>query len=181
MCNPTAAGKLLVEKPDDAIVGHGQRDVGCVPDRGMGQVRLGPGQTAVGRAAHVESIDIAFAPAIRPTHVDRGAVIGINGDGKRGTYAFLTERGRIGPRDGGALDDEVAGKFVGWVPERLKRIGASASDIVAHDHHVAGGGFTVKFAPAEKGGVHGIVGGDGGTNEGPSCPAVLRDSMEKDL
>src|SRR5467141_1504041 len=167
MCNPAAGRKLLVEKSDDAIISHCQRDVRGVADRRLGQVRLGPGHTAVGGAAHMERIDVALASMVGPTDVQRGTVIGIDGDGKRGTDSFLTQRGPIGPRNRCALDDKAARKFIGWVSERLERIEASASGIVAHDHHVAGGGCTVKFAPAEKGHVDGIVWSDGGTNRGP--------------
>src|SRR5467141_191781 len=167
MCNPSAGRKLLVEKSDDAIIGHCQRDVRGVADRRLGQVRLGPGYTAVRGAAHMERIDVALASVVGPTDVDRGTVAGVDGDGKSGTNSFLTQRGPIGPRNRCALDDKAARKSIGWVSERLERIGASASGIVAHDHHVAGGGCTVKFAPAEKGHVDGIVWSDGGTNRGP--------------
>ena len=108
MGNPTPGRKLLVEKADDAVIGHCQRDVRAIADRRLGQVRLGPGQTAVGRAAHMERIDVALASVVGPTDVHRGTVIGIDGDGKRGTDSFLTQCGRIGPRNGGALDDDPA-------------------------------------------------------------------------
>src|SRR6267154_347947 len=98
VCNPTVAGELLVEKAGGAIVRHGQRDVGGIADGGMRQVGLGPGRTAVGGAAHMERVDVSFARAIRPTHVDGGTVIRIDRDGQRGTDAFLAESGGIGPR-----------------------------------------------------------------------------------
>src|ERR1700732_4702663 len=88
MCNPTAARKLLVEKPSSAIVSHCQRNVRGIADRGMRQVRLGPGQTAVGRAAHMERVDVSFTSAIGPTHVHGGTVIRIDRDGKRRTDSF---------------------------------------------------------------------------------------------
>jgi len=69
MCNPAAGRKLLVEKSDDAIIGHCQRDVRSVVDRRLGQVRLGPGYTAVRRAAHMERIDVALRPwSAQPTY-----------------------------------------------------------------------------------------------------------------
>jgi len=87
--NPTVAGELLVEKAGGAIVGDGQRDVGGIADGGMRQVRFGPGGTAVGGAAHMKRVDVSFARAIRPTDVDGGTVIRIDGDGQRGTDSFL--------------------------------------------------------------------------------------------
>src|SRR5437660_8010087 len=108
----------------------------------------------------MESVDVALASAIRPPYVNRGAVIGINSDRKRGADAFLTERGRIGPRDRGTLNDDAAWKFIGRVSECLECIGAGGSGIVTDDDDVAGGGSAIKFAPTEKGGVDGIVGSD---------------------
>src|SRR6266550_3904596 len=90
MCNPAAGRKLLVENSDDAIIGHCQRDVRGVADRRLRQVRLGPGHTAVGGAAHMERIDVALASVVGPTDVDRGTVVGVDGDGKSGTDSFLT-------------------------------------------------------------------------------------------
>src|SRR5258707_4550058 len=81
MGHPTAARELLVEKPGSAIVGHSQRNVGGIDDGGMRQVGLGPGQTAVGRAAHMERVNVPFTAAIRPTHVHCGTVVRIDSDG----------------------------------------------------------------------------------------------------
>lgn len=63
MSNPTAARKLLVGKIGDAIVGHCERDIRSIGNRRIGQVRIGSSQTAVGRATHMDGIDVALASA----------------------------------------------------------------------------------------------------------------------
>src|SRR5437016_11515846 len=98
----------------------------------------------------MQGIDVALASVVSPTEVHRGTVMGIDGDGKRGTDSFLTQCGRIGPRNGGALHDQTARKFIGRVSKRLERMGAGATGSVAHDHNVARGACTVKVAPADK-------------------------------
>src|SRR5882724_1286144 len=112
MCNPTAAGELLIQEAGSAVVGHCQRDVGGIADGGMRQVRFGPGDAAVGGAADMERVDVSFARAIRPTDVDGGTVTRIDGDGQCRTDSFLAESGGIGPGDSDLLDDQAAGQFV---------------------------------------------------------------------
>jgi len=66
--------------------------------------------------------------------------------------------------------------------ERLKRIGTSASDIVAHEPPRRWSRFLPSnLRPAEKGGVHGIVGSDGGTNGRPILSGGIAGLDEKDL
>src|SRR5437899_12636946 len=95
MSNPTAARKLLVKEASRAIVGHCQCDVRGIPDRRVRQVRLRPGYSSVCRTPHMERIDIAFAPAVRPADINRGTVIRIYRYGKCRTDTLLPQGRRI--------------------------------------------------------------------------------------
>jgi len=99
----------------------------AIADGGMRQVRPWTRSDRVGRAAHVEGIDISFAPAIRPAHVEPWSC---DWDQQRwkGWNRCVPGRAWVNWTTGWrCADDEAARKFIGWVSERLKRIGASAS------------------------------------------------------
>src|SRR6266849_4661257 len=108
MRDPAPVAQLLEKKAGNAVIGDGQRYVRRISDRCVRQVLLGPGKTAVGRAAHMQGVDVCFVPPVGPTYVDGGTIIGIHGDRKCRADAFLPQRRSMRPRDGSVLNYDAA-------------------------------------------------------------------------
>src|ERR671923_2430178 len=108
MCNPSPAGKLLVKKSDDAVVGDRERDVCRVMNRRARQVLLGPRRAAVRGAAEVERVDVPVASFVGPAYVDSAAAVRVHGDRERGADAFLSQGGSVRPGNGNALRNDAA-------------------------------------------------------------------------
>src|SRR5439155_23747178 len=154
----------FVKGANRAMVGHSEGDVSGVPDRPVREVGYGQRHASVRGAPHVQRINVAFAPVVRPTVVNRGTVIRVDVYRKRRTDALLPQGRRIGPWDRNALNHNPPRQFVRWILQRLERIGSCSSCVVTDNDYIAGRDGAVKFSPAKEGCVNGIVGSDGRAN-----------------
>src|SRR6266581_4066342 len=148
------SGHLMIQQAGCAVGGHRQARIRGVR---QGAQVAAPRRAAVGRAPHVNRINVTRPHPVGPRQVYVVAVERVHGDRQGGPDALLSQRRRVGPGDGHVCRDETSGEVVRWFHQVAEGGRPRRAAVVAHHDDVARDVRSRVRAPAEVRYVYGVI------------------------